>query len=288
MKIDPLHLREIVRSTLREDLGWGDRTTQSVLPHPPIAATGWITTREDCVVAGIEVATAIFTQLSPSARCTALAADGDLVQAGERFFVVDADAATILSGERTALNFLMRMSGIATATRALVRAVEGTKASIVDTRKTAPGIRLLDKFAVAAGGGRNHRFGLDDGILIKDNHIALSGGIRAALVRARASAPHTMRIEVEVHTQEELETALEGGADAVLLDNMSVEEMRRAVEIAGGRVILEASGGINEGNIRSVAETGVDLISIGALTHSVKAIDMSMRVAAGESDKSTD
>jgi nicotinate-nucleotide pyrophosphorylase (carboxylating) len=288
MKIDPLHLREIVRGALREDLGWGDRTTLSVLPHPPIAATGWITTREDCVVAGIEVATAIFTQLSPSARCTAPAADGDLVQAGERFFVVDADAATILAGERTALNFLMRMSGIATATRTLVRAVEGTKARIVDTRKTAPGIRLLDKFAVAAGGGSNHRFGLDDGILIKDNHIALSGGIRAALVRARAAAPHTMRIEVEVHTLEELETAVEGGADAVLLDNMSIEEMRRAVEIAGGRVLLEASGGINEENIRSVAETGVDLISIGALTHSVKAIDMSMRVAARESDKNAE
>lgn len=282
MRIDPIHLREIVRNMLREDIGWGDRTTLSVLPHPPIEATGWITANEDCVAAGIEMATAIFTQLSPSARCTALAADGDVVQAEERFFTVDADAATILSGERTALNFLMRMSGIATATRNLVRAVEGTGAAIVDTRKTVPGMRLLDKLAVLAGGGRNHRFGLDDGILIKDNHIVLAGGIRAALVRARAAAPHTMNIEVEVHDLEELKTAIESGADAVLLDNMTNEDMLRAVEIAAGRVQLEASGGINEENIRAVAETGVDLISVGALTHSVKAIDMSMRVAPRE------
>jgi len=285
MTIDPLHLREIARNALREDIGWGDRTTRAVLPQPPTDATGHIITREDCIVAGIQVAEVIFAILSPSARTTANAADGDAVEAGDRIFTVDADAATILSGERTALNFLMRMSGIATATRRLVRRVEGTKAAIVDTRKTAPGLRLLDKFAVKAGGGRNHRFGLDDGILIKDNHITLAGGIMAAVVRARSEAPHPMRIEVEVRDLEQLEKAVEAGADAVLLDNMTLDELRRAVEIAGGRVLLEASGGIDEGNVREVAETGVDLISIGAITHSPRAIDMSMAVAPREADE---
>ncbi|HUX06442.1 MAG TPA: carboxylating nicotinate-nucleotide diphosphorylase [Acidobacteriota bacterium] len=286
MIIDPLHLREIVRHALREDIGWGDRTTRSVLPQPPMDATGNITTREDCVVAGIGVAEVIFAILSGSARTTTHAVDGDAVKAGDRIFTVDADAATILSGERTALNFLMRMSGIATATRRFVRQIEGNHAKIVDTRKTAPGLRLLDKFAVKAGGGRNHRFGLDDGILIKDNHITLAGGIRAAVVRAKAAAPHSMRIEVEVRDLEQLETAIESGADAVLLDNMAPEMMRRAVEIAAGRVLLEASGGINEENVREVAETGVDLISIGALTHSPRSIDMTMAVTPRETDES--
>lgn len=282
MRIDPLHLREIVRSALREDIGWGDRTTGSVLPAPPMEATGWISTREDCVVAGVDVAMAIFSILSPQARCTATAADGDAVKAGDRILSIDADAATILSGERTALNFLMRMSGIATATRTYVRLVEGSGVKIVDTRKTAPGLRLLDKFAVRAGGGSNHRFGLDDGILIKDNHITLAGGIRAAVVRARAAAPHPMRVQVEIHDLDQLEVAIESGADAVLLDNMPPKDLRKAVKIAGGRVILEASGGISEKTVKQVAETGVNLISIGALTHSPKAIDMTMDVAARE------
>ena len=286
--LDPLHLREIVRNSLREDIGWGDRTTRAVLPHPPADATGYIVVREDCVVAGIQVAEAIFAALSPQARTTANAADGDAVKAGDRIFTVDADAGTILSGERTALNFLMRMSGIATATRRMVRQIEGTGAEIVDTRKTVPGMRLLDKFAVSAGGGRNHRFGLDDGILIKDNHIALAGGIRAAVVRARSVAPHTMRIEIEANDVEQLENAIEAGADVVLLDNMDVPTLRRAVEVAAGRVILEASGGITEQNVREVAESGVNLISVGALTHSPRSIDMSMSVAPRETDASDD
>jgi nicotinate-nucleotide pyrophosphorylase (carboxylating) len=288
MIIDPLHLREIVRHALREDIGWGDRTTRSVLPQPPMEATGNIFTREDCVVAGIGVAEMIFSILSGAARTTSHAADGDAVKAGDRIFTVDADAATILSGERTALNFLMRMSGIATVTRRFVRLVEDTKAKIVDTRKTAPGLRLLDKFAVRAGGGCNHRFGLDDGILIKDNHIALAGGIRAAVVRAKAAAPHPMRIEVEVRNLEQLQTAIESGTDSILLDNMSVDDMRKAVEIAAGHVTLEASGGITEENVRAVAETGVDLISIGAITHSPRAIDMTLDVAPREHDESDD
>jgi nicotinate-nucleotide pyrophosphorylase (carboxylating) len=288
MIIDPLHLREIVRHALREDIGWGDRTTRSVLPQPPMDAIGNIFTREDCVVAGTGVAEMIFTILSSAARTTSHAADGDAVKAGDRIFTVDADAATILSGERTALNFLMRMSGIATLTRRYVRLVEGTNAKIVDTRKTAPGLRLLDKFAVVAGGGRNHRFGLDDGILIKDNHIALAGGIRAAVVRAKAAAPHPMRIEVEVRDLEQLQIAIDSGADTVLLDNMSIDDIRRAVEIASGRVMLEASGGINEENVKAIAETGVDLISIGALTHSPRSIDMTLDVAPREHNESGD
>ncbi len=294
MNIDPLHLREIVRNALREDIGWGDRTTRSVLPQPPMDASGWISVREDCVVAGVSVATMVFTLLSAAARCSAAAADGDAVEGGDRILTVDADAGTILSGERTALNFLMRMSGIASATRRLVRMVEGTGAAIVDTRKTAPGLRLLDKFAVAAGGGRNHRFGLDDGILIKDNHIALAGGIRAAVVRAKAAAPHPMRVQVEVRSLEQLHKAIESGAEAALLDNMAPHELRQAVDLArgegggGGHVIMEASGGIGEHNIREVAESGVDLISVGAITHSPRAIDMTMSVAPREAEESDD
>lgn len=236
--------------------------------------------REAGVVAGIAVAAAVFSRLDGRLRTFESLSDGDRLEDGSVLATVEGPVAPMLTAERTALNFVQRMSGIATLTARYVDAVKGTDAVIVDTRKTAPGLRVLDKFAVAAGGGRNHRQGLGDGVLIKDNHIAAlrAQGIDlvAVVERARANAPHTVRIEVEVQTMVEAEEALRGGADILLLDNMSVEAMREAVGVVAGRALLEASGGITLDNVADVAATGVDLISVGALTHSGRALDISM------------
>ena len=222
----------------------------------------------------------VFRQTDPSVDTRVLMADGSEVSPGDVVADVEGSIAGILKGERVALNFLQRLSGIATATSAYVKAVQGTKASIVDTRKTVPGLRQLEKYAVRVGGGHNHRYNLADGILIKDNHIAALRaqelGLAEIVNRARENSPHTLRVEIEVESIDEAREALEAGADVILLDNMSPEEMRHVVAMSGGRRLLEASGGINLETVRAVAETGVDLISVGALTHSVRAMDISL------------
>ncbi len=272
-------VQHLIGQALTEDLAFNDPTTASLIPIET-RGVGDIRAKSYGVLAGIEVCLAVFRRVDPELRTRALLVDGAVLTPGETAARVEGSVSSILRGERVALNFLQRMSGIATDTALYVKAVEGYKARIVDTRKTVPGLRYLDKYAVRMGGGANHRLNLADGILIKDNHIAalasrglsLKEGVRLA----QKGAPHTLKIEVEVTNLAELEEALEAGAHIILLDNMPVDEMRRAVAIVDGRAVLEASGGIDLENVRAVAETGVDLISVGALTHSAKALDISL------------
>jgi nicotinate-nucleotide pyrophosphorylase (carboxylating) len=272
---------ELVDHALAEDWAWGDVTTQALIP-PDAEGKGSFVAKSAGVVAGLEVAHLVFARVDPSLKFKAIIRDGDKLQRGTGIATVEGRVAGILRGERVALNFLQRLSGIATETSRYVEAVRGTGARIVDTRKTTPGLRFLEKYAVRAGGGQNHRVHLGDGILIKDNHLAALRArgldLKAAIDLARKNAPHTLKIEVEVTTVEEANEAVAAGADIIMLDNMSVEEMRRSVNSVGGRVMLEASGGVTLENVRSVAETGVDLISVGALTHSVKALDISLEM----------
>ena len=269
----------IVAGALEEDLGPGDVTTDALIP-PDIRGLGSIVAKAAGVIAGVEVALEVFRQANPDVETRTLITDGSEVSPGVVVAEVEGSIAGILKGERVALNFLQRLSGIATATSMYVKAVQGTKARIVDTRKTVPGIRQLEKYAVRMGGGHNHRYNLADGILIKDNHIAALRaqelGLAEIVSRARENSPHTLRVEIEVESIDEAKEALEAGADVILLDNMSPEEMRQVVTLTEGRRLLEASGGIDLETVRAVAETGVDLISVGALTHSVKAMDISL------------
>ena len=269
----------IVAGALEEDLGPGDVTTDALIP-PDIRGLGSIVAKTTGVIAGVEVALEVFRQANPDVETRTLIADGSEVSPGVVVAEVEGSIAGILKGERVALNFLQRLSGIATATSMYVKAAQGTKARIVDTRKTVPGIRQLEKYAVRMGGGHNHRYNLADGILIKDNHIAALRaqglGLIEIVSRARENSPHTLRVEIEVESIDEAKEALEAGADVILLDNMSPEEMRQVVTLTEGRRLLEASGGINLETVRAVAETGVDLISVGALTHSVMAMDISL------------
>lgn len=279
MKLSPRYLEEVVTLALDEDSAWADATSQAVVP-PQIEGRACIIAKVDGIVAGIDVARSVFLRVDASLDFQALTRDGQRVKVGDRMAVVEGRFTSILGAERTALNFLQRLSGIATETRRYVDEIEKSKARIVDTRKTTPGLRLLDKYAVEVGGGHHHRLHLSDGILIKDNHLAVlrSQGMTLAdaLTAARANAPHTLRIEVEVETLEEARQAVEAGADIIMLDNMDLEEMRRAVTLIAGRALIEASGGITLNNVRQVAETGVDLISVGAITHSVRALDISL------------
>ncbi|HLG70466.1 MAG TPA: carboxylating nicotinate-nucleotide diphosphorylase [Chloroflexota bacterium] len=271
-----LAAEEAVRIALQEDIGTGDLTSDlTVEPHHRARAEMRMKARG--VIAGLEVAAIAFRQMDPEVSFAALVKDGDTVDRGAVIARIEGRARGILSAERTALNFLQRMSGVATATRELVDLCEG-RATILDTRKTAPGLRALDKYAVAVGGARNHRFGLFDGILIKENHIRAAGGIAQAVSRCRQGVPLLTKIEVEVTNFDELRQALDSGADVILLDNMSPHEMRQAAEITAGRAQLEASGGISRENLREVASTGVDFISSGALTHSTKALDISLLI----------
>jgi nicotinate-nucleotide pyrophosphorylase (carboxylating) len=263
-----------IEEWLAEDVGEGDVTTRQVISADATCEAA-ILLKEAGVLCGLEVAEALFEELDPRVRFDRLAADGDQVEAGTRVALLSGPARPILTGERTALNFLGRLSGIATLTRRFVNAIDGTGAEILDTRKTTPGLRALEKHAVECGGGRNHRFGLYDGILIKDNHLAVAGSIGDAVRRAaRAGAP----VQVEVEDLEGLREALDAGADAILLDNMSPELLREAVAVNAGRASLEASGGVTLDTIRAIAETGVDSISIGALTHSARSLDVSLEV----------
>ncbi|HEY6188879.1 MAG TPA: carboxylating nicotinate-nucleotide diphosphorylase [Pyrinomonadaceae bacterium] len=268
---------------LSEDLGRGDITTQATVTRNS-RARGRFLAKEPMVVAGLEAAEAVFSTLDSQQQIEAFASDGDELEAGKVIARTSGFADVLLAGERLALNLMQRLSGIATLTRKYVRAVEGTGAQIVDTRKTTPGLRMLEKYAVLSGGGRNHRFGLDDGVLIKDNHIALAGGVRAAVGQARERVGHLHKIEVEVSTERDLRDAIKEGADIILLDNLSPEETARMVNVArelSPKVTLESSGGISLENVRAYAEAGVDLISIGALTHSARAMDISFKIQAG-------
>ena len=277
--ISAFEVERILKSALAEDVGSGDVTSLSTVP-PGRTISGRYIAKEDGVLCGLEVVARAFALLDASIAFTALAADGDRVRKGDVIATVSGDARAILAGERVGLNLLQHMSGVATQTARAMAAVAGTGAKIVDTRKTTPGLRVLDKYAVRMGGGGNHRFNLADGVLIKDNHIVAAGGIAAAVAAARARAPHSLKIEVEVETLEQLREALEAGADIIMLDNMPTETMREAVRLVAGRALTEASGNMGDktdAELRAVAETGVDLISIGALTHSVKALDISLK-----------
>jgi len=278
----PSHLLEpVVAAALREDLPWGDLTTEALFP-PGTRARAEVLVKRPGVLAGLEVFGAVFRYLDREARLEVYSPDGTEVQAGTVAAAVEADARALLAGERVALNFLNHLSGVATLTRRFVRAVEGLPCCIVDTRKTIPGLRLLEKYAVRAGGGANHRFGLSDGVLVKDNHLALlrrqGVSLEEALRRLRHRVPHGVRVQVEVTDLEQLDEVLSAGVDAVLLDNMPLEALREAVARCRGRAVTEASGGITLENVRAVAETGVDLISVGALTHSAPALDVSLEL----------
>ncbi len=284
--INPLDfplIDDIAAGSLAEDVGRGDITSRAVVKAGQ-QARGNFMAKQDIVLAGLEVSDAVFMHLDPHLQIETTAGDGDTVEAGKVFARVIGEAQMLLAAERVALNFLQNLSGIATLTRKYVEAVAGTKARIVDTRKTAPGLRALQKYAVSIGGGHNHRMGLDDGVLIKDNHIALAGGVAEAVRRAKETAGHLHKIEVEVSTLEQVKEALTAKADILLLDNMTPEMIRQAVEIVQAsepgerRTLLEASGGITLANVRAYAEAGVDMISIGALTHSAPAVDISFKI----------
>jgi nicotinate-nucleotide pyrophosphorylase (carboxylating) len=274
-----LIVEPIVRAALLEDLGRaGDITTDAIVPeHAEIEAV--IAARQPGVVAGLDAALLAFELLDPGLRIETLRADGAQVVRGETVARIAGRARPVLAAERTALNILCRMSGVATATRTLADAIAGAKAKIVCTRKTTPGLRTLEKEAVRLGGGANHRFGLDDAMLIKDNHIAMAGGVRQALERARAHAGHLVKIELEVDTLDQLAEALEVGVDAVLLDNMAPQTLRRAVAMVDGRAVTEASGRISLETVAAIAATGVDLISSGWITHSAPILDLGLDIA---------
>jgi nicotinate-nucleotide pyrophosphorylase (carboxylating) len=269
-------VEQAVAAGLEEDLdSVGDITTDAIIP---VGARGEasIIVRKPGVIAGLDLAETAFRSLDPEARFTRVVEDGDKAEAGETLAKVVGKTRALLTGERTALNFLGRLSGIATLTAAYVAAVEGTRAKIVETRKTTPGFRALEKYAVRCGGGMNHRFGLYDAVLVKDNHIAAAGGLANALQRLRARVGHLVRIEVEVDSLDQLKEALRFPIDAVLLDNMDVETLKKAVVLVKGRVVTEASGGMTLENVGEIAKTGVDLISVGALTHSARSLDPSL------------
>ncbi len=270
-----VEIQRNVAASLAEDVGTGDLTARLIAAETE--ARGRVITREDAVICGTAWFDAAFAALSPAASVTWHVRDGDEVEAGQVLCDIVARAQVLLTAERTALNFLQLLSGTATVTRRFVNAVAGTRAKIVDTRKTLPGLRLAQKFAVGVGGGTNHRVGLYDGILIKENHIIAAGGIREVVEEARIIAPSNVFIEVEVEDLDQLQEALDAGVRMVLLDNMSLEQMREAVRITGGRAELEASGGVSLEKVRAIAETGVDRISIGALTKDVRALDLSLR-----------
>ncbi len=271
-------INDAVRAALSEDLGRaGDITSAATIPAGA-RATADLVARKRGVIAGIDLAAAAFRELDPTIRFDAKVADGSTVEAGAIVAKLEGPAHAVLSAERVALNYLCHLSGVATATAALVARVAHTHARIVDTRKTTPGMRTLEKYAVLCGGGFNHRFGLDDAILIKDNHIAVSGGVIAAIERAKAAASHMVKVEVEVGNLDQLAEAMTVGPDAVLLDNMSVEDTRTAVRLVAGRAVVEASGNVTLDTVAAIADTGVDLISSGWITHSAPALDIALDV----------
>ena len=278
--LDLRPLEALINLALAEDIGLGDLTTAATV-SPSVHGIGKIIAKSRGVIAGLAVAERVFRQLAPNESEQAISflpkiQDGEMVESSATIAEVGGSATSILAGERTALNFLQRLSGTATLTAQFVNAISHTSAQIVDTRKTTAGWRLLQKYAVRVGGGRNHRFGLYDGILIKDNHIVAAGGIKSAIAGAKKTIPHTLKVEVEVKMLDQISEALEAGADIVLLDNMTNTDMKTAVAKISGKALTEASGGITLDRVAGVAETGVDYISVGALTHSALPLDISL------------
>ena len=271
-----LNADPLILSALQEDITSEDITANSVMPHYQLGEVELIC-KEDGVIAGLDVFKRVFTLLDESTEVTFTCKDGDRVRKGERLGVVRGDIRVLLSGERTALNFLQRMSGIATYTRKIADLLEGTKTKLLDTRKTTPNMRVFEKYAVKVGGGYNHRYNLSDGILLKDNHIGAAGGVKEAVQMAKEYAPFVRKIEIEVENLDMLREALEAGADIIMLDNMSVEDMREAVKLCAGKAETECSGNVTKENVAKLVDIGVDYISSGALTHSSPILDLSLK-----------
>ena len=277
MKLPQFAIDDLIKRAIAEDINYIDVTTDYLLDEDAQSTASFIA-KDTGVLAGLDIALRVFTLLDDSTSFQVFKQDGDPVEKGDVIATIKGRTVTLLKGERTALNLLQHLSGIATATNRCVKLVEGTRASIAETRKTMPGMRAFQKYAVTVGGGRNHRFNLSDAAMLKDNHIDAYGGITEAVTALRAKTGHMVKIEVETRTLDELKEALDAGVDVIMLDNMDCATMKKAVEITGGRAKLEASGNITLDNIRQVAETGVDIISLGALTHSVKCFDISMKI----------
>ena len=274
--LNTFYIDEIIKKAFEEDMNYGDITTEALIPNNQISE-GKLIAKEKGVLAGQEVFQRAFHILDEKMSVVFIVNEGDVVEAGTLIAIIKGKTKTMLKVERTALNLIQRMSGIATMTYQMVSQVVETNTRIVDTRKTTAGLRALEKYAVRVGGGYNHRFNLSDAVLIKDNHIKAVGSITKAIQTAKDKIPHCMKIEVEVEDLEQLQEAIEAGADIIMLDNMSIEQMKQAVEINAGRTILEASGNVSLSNVKEIASVGVDIISCGALTHSVKAMDISLR-----------
>ncbi|MBD5103756.1 MAG: carboxylating nicotinate-nucleotide diphosphorylase [Ruminococcaceae bacterium] len=276
MKLQQFYIDDIIKTALTEDINYIDSTTDLLIPEDDISEA-YFMAKDSGVLAGVEVAARVFKLLDENIEVKFLFKDGDKVQKGDVIAEFKGNTAAMLKAERTSLNLIQHMSGIATYTRKCVDLVEGTNASVTDTRKTLPGLRPLQKYSVVAGGGKNHRYNLTDAAMLKDNHIDAYGGITAAVNALRKKAGHMLKIEVEARTLDDVKEALDCKTDVIMLDNMSCEEMKKAVELTAGRAKLEASGNVTLDTIREIAETGVDIISLGALTHSVKAFDISMK-----------
>ena len=277
MILNQFYVDNLIKTALLEDINYVDITTDYLIPEDQENEAKFLA-KADGVLCGIEVALRVFTLIQPDFQCEVFIHDREEVKKGDIIAKIKGKTRTILKGERTALNLLQHMSGISSMTNRIVKIVEGTNASIADTRKTLPGMRPLQKYAVTVGGGKNHRFNLSDAAMLKDNHVDAGGGITAAVTKLRTKLGHMAKVELEVRTLDELREALSVDVDVIMLDNMDNDTMREAVKIADGKALLEASGGITEETIRGVAETGVDIISIGALTHSVKAFDISLKI----------
>lgn len=275
MKLDKKKLDRIISEALQEDTGSGDVTTNLIVSRSAVSEA-FIIAKENGIIAGLQVAKAVFKKLDKKIIWKSLVKEGQHVSAGTEIVRLKGSYRTLLTGERTALNFLQRISGIATSTSKYVKMLEGLNTAILDTRKTAPGLRMLDKYGVKMGGGTNHRIGLYDMVLIKDNHIKAAGGIIEAITQIKNNLTKKIKIEIEVTNLDEVKLALNAGADIIMLDNMPLLQMKEAVKLIGAKVKVEASGGVNLKSVRAIAETGVDFISVGALTHSVKALDISM------------
>lgn len=276
MKLNPLYIDEIIQNALREDMPYGDITTDNLL-NDQHKTKARLISKESGVIAGMDVARRVFELVDSDIELEVFVQDGEKVKKGDVIAYISGLTASVLKAERTALNLLQRMSGIATATAMYVEAVEGLPVRIVDTRKTVPGLRTLDKYAVVTGGGQNHRYGLSDAVLIKDNHIAAAGGIHNAVSIIKGKIPHTVKIEVETESFEQVEEAVAAKADIIMLDNMNCEQMKKCVMFINKRALVEASGNVSLLTVREIAQTGVDIISVGAITHSVKALDISLR-----------
>lgn len=277
MMLNQFYVDDLIKSALKEDINYIDITTDNLIPQEQEGEAKFLAKAEG-VLCGIDVAIRVFTLIQPDFQYEVFIKDGEYVKKGDIIATVKGKTRTILKGERTALNLLQHMSGIATMTNKIVKIVEGTNASIADTRKTLPGLRPIQKYAVTVGGGKNHRYNLSDAAMLKDNHVDAGGGITGAVKKLRSKLGHMAKVELEVRNLDELREALSVDVDVIMLDNMDNETMKKAVEITNGKALLEASGGITEETIRGVAETGVDIISIGALTHSVKAFDISLKI----------